>query len=141
MKASALRPYGRDLRLGERPYGALIRGDDGSLHVRRFATGEDANAAAQANPSLDYEPASLPASRDPWKHTGSPAELSRRLGGVPSADTITRLCKRGELPCRDDGAGAKLPRYRLPIRAILASIAARGLRATVAAHRSGQRIA
>jgi hypothetical protein len=117
-------------------HGALIRGDDGALHVRSFATGADANAAAQANPSLDHEPA-----RDAWKHTGSPAELSRRLNGVPSADTITRLCRRGDLPCRDDGAGLKLARYRLPIRAILASVAARGLRATVAAHRAGQLIA
>ena len=121
-----------------RLHAALIRGDDGGLHVRNFATGEDANAAAQANSSLDYEPASA---RATWRHTGSPAELSRRLNGVPSVDTITRLCRDGGLPCRDDGAGRKLPRYRLPIRAILASVAARGLRATVAAHRAGQFIA
>ncbi len=117
-------------------YPALIRGDDGGLHVRSFATGELANAAARANPSLDHAPA-----RDAWKHTGSPADLSARLNGVPSASTITRLCQRGELPCRDDGAGQKLPRYRLPIRAIVASVAARGLRATIAAHRAGQLIA
>jgi transposase InsO family protein len=125
--------------LHRRPaYPALIRGDDGGLHVRSFATSEDAGAASRANPSLDHEPYAAPAGRDPWKHTGSPAELSRRLNGVPSADTITRLCREGGLPCRDMGTGRTLPRYRLPIRAILASIAARGLRATVAAHRAGQ---
>jgi hypothetical protein len=120
-------------------YPALVRGDDGSLHVRSFATAEDANAAARANPSLDHEPAPVPAA-DAWKHTGSPAELAARLGFC-SGQTITRLCRDGSLPCRDEGAGRMLPRYRLPIRAIVASVAARGLRATIAAHRAGQLLA
>lgn len=90
--------------------------------------------------SLAPEPVPL-AAKEAWKHLGSPAELAALLKGVPSANTITRLCKSGGLPCRDDGSGSKLPRYRLPIRAIVASIEVRGLRATVAAHRAGQLIA
>lgn len=114
-------------------YGGLVRGDDGSLHVRAFPTGELANAASQASGrdfllrDADRRPAAL----------GSPAELSARLGGTPSAATIARACKRGDLPCRDDGAGEKLPRYRLPIRAIVASVMNGGFRATVARHRAG----
>lgn len=114
-------------------FGALVRGDDGGLDVRNFKTGEDANAAAQASGrdfllrDADRKPAAL----------GSPAELSERLGGKPSAATIARACKRGDLPCRDDGAGEKLPRYRLPIRAIVASVLNGGMRATIARHRAG----
>ena len=123
-----------------RTYGALIRGEDGALHVRSFPTPGDASAAANGNTSLNHETPTL-AGRDPWKHTGSPAELSRRLNGAVSAQTILRLCRTGGLPCRDDGAGATLPRYKLPIKAILASVMVRGLRATVAAHRHGSLIA
>jgi len=112
-------------------YGGLVRGDDGSLHVRSFPTGELANAASQAS-GRDF--VIRAADR---RNLGSPAELSARLGGTPSAATITRLCKRGDLPCRNDGAGEKLPRYRLPIRAIVASVMNGGLRATIARHRAG----
>lgn len=117
---------------------ALVRGDDGGQHVRSFATAAAANLAACANPSLDFQP--TPAT-EAWKHAGSPTELAEKLGGITSAATITRLCKTHSLPCRDDGAGTKLPRYKLPIRAIVASVQARGLRATIAAHRAGQLIA
>lgn len=126
------------MRTARPAFPALVRGDDGSLHVRIFATAAAANDAARANPSLDYEPATL---RDPWKHTGSPADLAKALGGCVSARTLWQLARSGGLPARDDGAGAKKARYRLPIRAILASIKVRGLRATVAAHRAGERIA
>ena len=114
-------------------YGGLVRGDDGGLHMRGFPTGELANQAAQQSGrdfilrDADKKPAAL----------GSPAELSKRLGGTPSAATITRACKRGDLPCRDDGAGEKLPRYRLPVRAIVASVMNGGFRATIARQRAG----
>jgi hypothetical protein len=123
-------------------HAALVRGDDNGLHVRNFATAEAANAAAQGNPSLDldHEPAETVAAKA-WKHTGSPTELSRRLNGRPSAQTITRLCRAGDLPCRDDGCGRLLPRYRLPVRAIVASVLAVGWRATLARHRAGILIA
>ena len=122
-------------------YAALVRGEDGGLHVRSFASGEDANAVARANPSLDAGTGLLTPAEKAWRHLGSPADVSNALGGHPCAATITRMCKTGGLPCRDDGCGAFRARYRLPLKAILASIAVRGLRATVAAHRAGRLIA
>lgn len=113
-------------------FGALVRDDFGGLAVRGFPSGGTANAAAQAAGrdfllrDADRKPAAL----------GSPAELSKRLGGAPSAKTIWRLCKQGALPCRDDGGG-RLARYRLPIRAIVASVMNGGLRATIARQRAG----
>lgn len=118
-------------------HAALVRGDDGGLHVRTFATAEAANAAAQGNPSLDHEPAETPAAKA-WRHTGSPVAVSRALGGAVSPRVIRNLARAGGLPARDDGAGAVKARYVLPIKAIVASVAARGLRATVAAHRAGK---
>lgn len=123
----------------DRPYAALIRGEDGSLAVRYFAEAADAVAASSNNPSLEVaSPSStMPLAERGWKRTGSPAELSKALGGRPSAATITRLCAAGKLPCRDDGAGT-LPRWRLPIRPIVASVMAVGFRATLARYEAGQ---
>lgn len=61
------------------PYSALTRGDDGNLHVRRFATAAEANAASNASREY-YAPAPLVpaptrARRTEWKLSRVAQEL------------------------------------------------------------------
>jgi hypothetical protein len=75
-----------------RTYSALVRGDDGSLEVRRFDNQEDATAAE--------------ASREvaPERKGGrdyTTGEIAKIIG--ISQRTIMRRCDRGEIPFKDQG--------------------------------------
>ena len=96
---------------------ALVRGENGGLQVRRFATAADAMAAARGRELLP--PANIPlvASKRAW----TARRLAKRLG--LSATAIARRCREGEIPAINMGT-AKMSRWSIApetVREILIS--------------------
>jgi hypothetical protein len=85
-------------------HSALVRGDDGALHVRRFATGDDARGASAAR---DLTPESIASIAGPTSGLMPSAVFARKLGIHPR--TVRRLHARGALPGSVDH-GARLLR-------------------------------
>jgi hypothetical protein len=85
-------------------HSALVRGDDGALHVRRFATGVDARSASAA---LELTPETVASIAGPTSGLMPSAVFARKLGIHPR--TVRRLHARGALPGSVDH-GARLLR-------------------------------
>ncbi len=85
--------------MNARTYSALVRGDDGGLEVRRFATREDA-AAAESSREITPE---RKGGRD--YTTG---EVAKQIG--ISQRTIIRRCDKGEIPFKDQGTSGQARR-------------------------------
>ena len=68
-------------------YAALMRGDDGNLHIRRYRSAQEAAAVAALR--------ELPEAREDLKGIKSHA-FARQLGVHPK--TIRRMWSRGDLP-------------------------------------------
>lgn len=112
-------------------HAALVRGDDGNLHVRQFPTAADASAASQHR---ELNPPRLDVLMIAGKRSGSirSPEFARRLGVHPR--TIRRCFERGGLP------GAKEHGQRIleiPLR-LLRLAEAYGLRGVERMAKQGQ---
>lgn len=82
-------------------FAALVRGDDGALHVRRFATAADAAGVAARErefvPAYPIHPEDVKPTTKGWP----PSRLARELG--ISSRTICRRCERDQLPYINHG--------------------------------------
>jgi hypothetical protein len=109
-------------------YGALVKGEDGGLHIRHFLTPADAARAARGRellcPSVPVGQMArelvskindTSAAATTMRHAWTPAKLAARLG--LSVRTINRRCEAGELPYIDHGTVSRPKRY-IPAEAV-----------------------
>ncbi|WP_043586905.1 hypothetical protein [Geminisphaera colitermitum] len=96
-------------------FAALVRGDDGALHVRRFATAADAAGVAARErefvPAYPIHPEDVKPTTKGWP----PSRLARELG--ISSRTICRRCERDQLPYINHG-GASRPYRLIPLHVV-----------------------
>jgi hypothetical protein len=80
-------------------HSALVRGDDGGLHVRRFASGDAARAASAAREITPEDVASI---AGPTAGLMRASAFAAKVGVSPR--TVRRMYARGALPgAREDG--------------------------------------
>ncbi|EIQ00718.1 hypothetical protein OpiT1DRAFT_05273 [Opitutaceae bacterium TAV1] len=110
-------------------FAALVRGDDGGLHVRSFPSAQEAaTASAPAREAAGGAPdlrmscsASLAAPHPEAGTAGTsprgwrPSRLARELG--VSKRTVSRRCEANELPFIDHGGG-KRPYRIIPMHVV-----------------------
>lgn len=96
------------------PHSALVRGDDGGLHVRRFASGDDARAASAVR---DIAPEDIAAVAGNTRGLVRASVFAQKVGVSPR--TVRRMYARGALPgAREDGPRLlKVPAHLLRLAA------------------------